>query len=335
MKILLSDDSKTTKFQQIVDAIAQNIEKGILAKDTLLPSINSFSKNHNVARDTIDKAYKKLKTQGYVVSVAGRGYYVAGKKDSRQKILLLFNKLSTYKKAIYDSFVTTIGKKAKIDLEIFNYDPESFKEIIEANIGRYNYYVVIPIFFNTVPDRNIHNLLKLIPASELIVLDKKMPGLKSRHTEIYQDFKNDIYSVFTKDAALFNKYKNISIILNKSNNHPLESIDGVRIFCTENSKRFSVVDNFDELKLHANTVYIVTTDWELAQLIKRIRSSKYVLGETIGIISYNETILKELLDITVVTTDFEIMGRTAAECLLSKEIKKINNPFSLIRRKSL
>jgi DNA-binding LacI/PurR family transcriptional regulator len=59
------------------------------------------------------------------------------------------------------------------------------------------------------------------------------------------------------------------------------------------------------------------------------------LGQDVGVISFNETTLKELLEITVITTDFETMGRTAAALLLDKKQIKIKNPFYTIRRKSL
>jgi DNA-binding LacI/PurR family transcriptional regulator len=46
-------------------------------------------------------------------------------------------------------------------------------------------------------------------------------------------------------------------------------------------------------------------------------------------------VLKELLEITVVTTDFEGMGKTAAQMLLNKDVKQVKNPFRMIVRKSL
>jgi len=82
-------DEKGSKVLQIASAIARDIEKGILAKDTKLPSINVFSKRYNVARDTIEKAYKELKNNGYIISVASRGYFVSGRKDSKIKVLLI------------------------------------------------------------------------------------------------------------------------------------------------------------------------------------------------------------------------------------------------------
>jgi DNA-binding LacI/PurR family transcriptional regulator len=57
----------------------------------------------------------------------------------------------------------------------------------------------------------------------------------------------------------------------------------------------------------------------------------------VGIISYNETPLKEILldGITVISTDHECMGRTAARLILDKKGASVKNPFVLIRRKSL
>jgi DNA-binding LacI/PurR family transcriptional regulator len=66
-----------------------------------------------------------------------------------------------------------------------------------------------------------------------------------------------------------------------------------------------------EEKIRSGTTYIVTTESDLAVLVKMARSQDLRLGVDIGIISFNETALKELLDITVITTDFEAMGRTA------------------------
>jgi DNA-binding LacI/PurR family transcriptional regulator len=69
--------------------------------------------------------------------------------------------------------------------------------------------------------------------------------------------------------------------------------------------------------------------------VKKIRQTSFLLGREIGIISFNETPLKELLNMTVITTDFVAMGRTAATLLLEKQRVKVNNPFYTIRRGSL
>jgi DNA-binding LacI/PurR family transcriptional regulator len=57
----------------------------------------------------------------------------------------------------------------------------------------------------------------------------------------------------------------------------------------------------------------------------------------VGIVSYNETPLKEILldGITVISTDHEAMGTTAARMIMDKKLEKVKNPFKLILRNSL
>ncbi len=57
---------------------------------------------------------------GIVSSIPGKGYFIAGSDiKKRIKIFLLFNKLSTHKKNIYDSFVSALGDNAAIDFYIY------------------------------------------------------------------------------------------------------------------------------------------------------------------------------------------------------------------------
>jgi DNA-binding transcriptional regulator YhcF (GntR family) len=60
----ISSTNKVPKVKQIVNHIIRNIEKGMLKKDSKLPSINSFSSQYAVARDTIEKAYNELRDEG-------------------------------------------------------------------------------------------------------------------------------------------------------------------------------------------------------------------------------------------------------------------------------
>ena len=52
-------------------------------------------------------------------------------------------------------------------------------------------------------------------------------------------------------------------------------------------------------------------------------------------ISYNETPLKELLGITVISTDFKAMGETAAYMVLKNKKEKVKNVFKYIERNSV
>lgn len=69
--------------------------------------------------------------------------------------------------------------------------------------------------------------------------------------------------------------------------------------------------------------------------MKEAQEQAYQLGRDVGVLSFNETPLKELLGITVITSDFEAMGRVAAELLLAQQRVAVKNPFHTIRRSSL
>ena len=89
--------------------------------------------------------------------------------------------------------------------------------------------------------------------------------------------------------------------------------------------------------VHSKQAYIVIEESDLSNLIKKSRNNNLQIGKDVGIISYNDSPLKEILldGITVVTTDHNKMGETAARLILENSKEKIKNPFVLIRRGSL
>jgi DNA-binding transcriptional regulator YhcF (GntR family) len=331
----LHPDPKLTKVQQIVRAIALDIDKGVLQKDDHLPTINVFSRQHNVARDTIEKAYKELKREGYITAIASKGYYVKGKSNGTKRILLIFNKLSSYKKMVYDSFLETLGKKGKVDLHIHHYNPKLLGEIIDSSLGNYHYYVIMPHFFSGIKKQEYLKVIKKIPETELVLLDKNLPELQGSHIAVYQDFRRDIYEALSSANDLLKKYKRLTIVFPKYSNHPPDITKGALQFSQEHNKTLNVISSSAGETLQNNTVYIVITEADLAVMLKKVRASPYKLGKDVGIISFNETILKELLDITVVSTDFEEMGRSTANMILNKDGRQVRNPFKMIRRSSL
>ena len=83
--------------------------------------------------------------------------------------------------------------------------------------------------------------------------------------------------------------------------------------------------------------YIVIEETDLVTLIKCCQVQHMKIGTDIGIISYNETPLKEILldGITVISTDHHQMGVSAANLILENRKEKVKNPFAFIERKSL
>ena len=106
----------------------------------------------------------------------------------------------------------------------------------------------------------------------------------------------------------------------------------------QNNFKGEVLEEINELtEILPKEAYIVIEESDLSNLIKKSRNNHLQIGKDVGIISYNDSPLKEILldGITVVTTDHNRMGETAARMILENIKEKIKNPFVLIRRGSL
>lgn len=82
MKILLINGSSTPLYEQIVQAIKENILEGQLAEDEQLPSVRRLSADLKVSILTVKKAYDQLEEEGFLVSRQGLGTFVASLQAS-------------------------------------------------------------------------------------------------------------------------------------------------------------------------------------------------------------------------------------------------------------
>ncbi|MGK7397666.1 MAG: GntR family transcriptional regulator [Candidatus Cyclobacteriaceae bacterium M3_2C_046] len=328
--------SKTPKYKQVINTILADIEQGILKYGEKIPSINETAESYYLSRDTVEKAYNELRSRGIITSVRGKGYYVASLETSfKLKVFLLLNKLSAHKKTVYYSFIEALGERATVDLHIYHYNIDTFKTLIENNLGDYHFYVIMPHFKNK--DEGLLDVINHIPREQLIVLDKDIDGIRGDYTAVYQDFERDIFQALQQGEDLFKKYKKVKLVFPKTTIHPAEIVKGFIIFSKVSELEYKVIDSMEAESIHPGEAYVVIEETDLVDLIKKCREQNLVIGKDVGIVSYNETPVKEVLadGITVISTDFAEMGRKAAELVLDKRNEKIRNPFKFIRRNSL
>jgi DNA-binding transcriptional regulator YhcF (GntR family) len=331
----INSNTNIPKYKQIVNVIVDEIERGVLKKDDKLPTINGLSEGYFLSRDTVEKAYRELRDKGYILSVQGKGNFIRANRISRMKILLVFNKLSSYKKIIYYSFLEALGNNAKVDLQIHNHSSKLLKEIIENNVDKYNYIAIMPHFKTDEESEEGFKVIDSIPQDKLILMDKDLPNLKKDYLSVYQDFEKDLVSILESALELLNKYDKLTLVFPTEEKYPNEIIKGFRLFCLAHHKDFSVVDTIRNETIKLKTAYLVMAETDLAELLKIAKDHNYILGEDLGILSYNETPLKDILDITVISTDFETMGRMTAALILDNKKIKVKNSFNIIIRNSL
>ena len=87
MKIIISNNSYTSIFEQIKNAIIKEIVSDELTTDEPLPSIRSLAEDLRISVMTVKKAYDELEKEGYIITKQGKGSYVAPKNSELTKEL--------------------------------------------------------------------------------------------------------------------------------------------------------------------------------------------------------------------------------------------------------
>ncbi|MBT8184506.1 MAG: GntR family transcriptional regulator [Eudoraea sp.] len=343
-QIRIDESSRIPKYRQIVDAIINNISNGNLEIDQKIPSINSFSEEYLLSRDTVEKAYQILKERKVITSIKGKGYYITRTQlISKVNILFLINKLSAYKMQIYNSFINSIGGNSHTDLHIYHCDTTLFLNLLNKNRNAYDYYIIMP-HFKTDDQKHMSSneavvkAINRIPKEKLILMDNNKLEIEGDIVQIYQDFENDIYGALEEGLEKIRRYGRLILVYPENSVYPYPKriLHGFRKFCVQHDLTFEILaEVFDDMILKKGDLFITIAETDLVNLVNLIRHNEYTIGKEIGVISYNETPLKELLGITVISTDFKQMGATAADIILNKKKMNVKNPFRFIDRNSI
>lgn len=334
--IHLDEYSANPKYQQVADSIRQAVHDGKLKENDVVPSINELSFDLAVSRDTIEKAYRKLKHDGVLGSVPGKGFFIRSTALEKQlKIFLLFNKLSEHKKLIYDAFAATLGDKAIIDFYIYNNDFTIFRKLLSRDLSSYSHCVIIPHFMEG--HEHAYRLINNLPKEKLLLLDKLLPYVKGEFAAVYENFSNDIDKALEKALPQLSKYQSINLIFPEHTYYPEEIIHGVERFCAQYAFNFSLIHSITPEIIQSGHVFINLMEKDLVSLIELILERNLQVGKEVGVISYNEIPLKKIIlnGITTVSTDFHLMGRRAAELILTRSNEHVEIPFYLTLRNSL
>lgn len=78
MNIIINNSSMQPIYEQIVGQVKSQIMSGVLKQDAALPSVRTLAKELRISALTVKKAYDALEQEGFVVTVHGKGSFVAG-----------------------------------------------------------------------------------------------------------------------------------------------------------------------------------------------------------------------------------------------------------------
>jgi len=332
-KRIIQIDSKSSlpKYRQIISSVYLAIEKKTLKKGDKVPSINEICSDFGLSRDTVMLAFNELKAKGILHSQPGKGYYIVTTEiQPDENIFVLFDELNSFKEDLYNSLIANLKGKAFVDIYFHHFNYKVFKNLIAESAGNYTSYVIMPATFD-----NTSQLLSKFPKDKVFILDRLKPDLKI-YPVLYQDFENDFYNALNEGHELLKKYRKL-VFVNPGGKEPAERVKGFERFCNTNGFNYQVVKLLDGLKPELYEAYFIISDRDLVQMVQLAKEYNYKLGKKFGIVSFNDTMLKEVVagGITTISTDFTEMGKTLADMVLTRKTGQVRNPSRLIVRNSL
>ncbi|GAB3955163.1 GntR family transcriptional regulator [Spirosoma harenae] len=332
---LIDQSANQPKYQQLIETVLLNIEQGTLELGQQLPSISEWANKQGVAKVTVAKAYEDLRQRGVVRSQHGKGFYVASTNvRTSLNVLVIFDTLNAYKETLYDAFKAALPGDATLSVFFHHYNPTVFETLIRNNLGRFSAYVVMPHF-----DTDISEIIALIPPEKLLLLDQNLPDLAGDFSAVYQDFERDIYDALSSAFERLKRYQRITLVLSKDRFQyvPASLLAGFERFGQDFNFPTRIVDTYSSKLIEPGEVFLIFADRDLVDFLKDIHRLDLTLGQQVGLLSYDDTPMKEILSggISVISTDFALMGQTAGQLLAERRRDKLANQGGLTLRNSL
>lgn len=320
---------------QLVDYILSEIKNKKLAVHDKLPSLNQLTSKLHISKETALKGLQYLSEKGIVEAEYRKGYYVKSLKlHQPYRICLILDKMNVLRDQVYQAFLERINEKAEVDVYFHHHNLTVFEKLIEENLNNFTHFVVVTFF-----RKNPSSILNKIPPHKRIILDHAEPGLEGNYSCIYQDHRSDLVESLTVLLPKLDKYKRLILVAPPEAFHAKDLIEGFQTFAAQHQKSHKIIHQVEPLSFNKGDAYITFNryDRDDVDIIKLCQIKKWELGKDIGLISYNDTAVKEVLagGITVISSDFYKMGEKAADVILSGIPIQQRDPARVIIRNSL
>jgi DNA-binding LacI/PurR family transcriptional regulator len=188
-----------------------------------------------------------------------------------------------------------------------------------------------------INNKEIYKSLQMLPQDKVYILDLGYTDFGKNYPSVCQYFEDDIYESLKQGLNKIKKYEQLILVTGPSAKYNTAYTEkGFMKFCKEFGFKYERLVHFKNRKPQKGELYIVIEDTDLVRLVKKILESSLKLGKDIGVISYNEIPIKEIVanGIATISTDFEQMGKNIIDIILNKKKDHLRNPCRLIDRKS-
>ena len=100
MKIIVKNKSELPIYEQIEQQIKAQIIDGTIKADEQLPSIRQLARDLKISVITTTRVYNDLSDEGYIISVAGKGYFAAPRNNDLLRERMLFEMEESIEKVV-------------------------------------------------------------------------------------------------------------------------------------------------------------------------------------------------------------------------------------------
>lgn len=328
----LDNNPSFTKHDKIVEGISNCIEEAHLNTGDTLPSINKLSSELGYARETVVKAYNALRERGIVNSKHGLGYFISNDDlNTQMHLALVMYGFQTFQQTFYNTLRKALGNKFKIDVFFHHNNLDVYKSILQNIKLKYGMFVIAPI-----QQKEAKDILKQFPSKKLLLVDR-FQYLDDNVCHVTQEFETNLNSIFEQLRQKLKAFKKVVLFYKEGSDYPEGIKKAFLQFCKNEKLSFNIYDEYESHLLEKQVAYCTVGDGDLWPLIKDAKYANFDIGKDIGILSHNDSPVKEIIEggITTFSTDFSLMAIKAAEYLKSKKPIKDIVPIKLIIRKSL
>lgn len=324
--------SGLSKSDKILDILINSIRDNEISIGSALPSINVAACKFGVARKTVVRVYEKLKEKGFVESKPRKGYYVVSKQPkTRLQVLLIIHSFDAHFQLLYNEFRNRVSGKCDIEVFFHHYNIKMLDLIVSRNLDNYDLFII-----SSFNHPRIQHVIGRIPLSKVLIISRN-DRIENLYNSIVQNFYRGTYDALLSIKEKIERYNHFILSFAEESGHSDSLKSGFLKFCDDTSISHQIVNSLNNTEICKGCAYLVIDDADLIKLLKICKTRSWIPGKDVGVISYNETPLKEVIrdGITVVSCNFRIMAAEMADFILNQ--KKVNKviPISVIIRNSL
>ena len=260
------------------------------------------------------------------------GYFVINAKPrQKQKVLLIIHSFDGHWESLYNAFRDRVNDICDIDIYFHHYNIHVLELLVTRNVTAYDLFII-----SSFDHPQIKSVVGRIPAYKVLLISR-MDRLDESYNHITQDFYKGTYQALSQANKRLINYKKITLSFPGKGGHSYTLVKGFKKFCDEFDMKHTVVNSLDELEIRRGEAYLTINDNDLIHLLKKCKTNNWQLGKDVGVLSYNETPLKQVIrdGISVISCNFLMMAERMAAFIIEKKSAKEIIPIEFIERNSL